>query len=490
MKKIGKIFSYILGMVVVLLCSCESGETRQLVKAADPSEPIHDVTTTRLEKFAQDSRSNMGSGFGWVTANGIFTTKPVADINGEPGDQVVDEIYVGGESRSDGRVLRDTVDCGENFIDPVFTLAGDPTTEDITNADSIGAKTVQVFTANDGKDGSKGQTLTLEDLYRYLKVDATLPTPHYEPSSTVTGVRYEPGTDADTRIVWVAIQVDQQVVGTTAGTSLSQEYEIGYVQKKQAAVVNPDPVEVRVKDFQLFRTYRKRDQHSICEGYLSFGVYNTVTGELVEEITTDQFSMQLGKTGHFGSPSNGYIVGEARLIGSAPTAVTEVELSDNEEALAATHKVGNFTAAVSCTAQDYYVHFPVRGRDDSEGGMSAGGQNLFFHATLTYTHPETGWTKTWSFTHSTEVKVKGWEVRTPQVDRSGEKVNDVDGIRNLKYEKTFVVQFVNHLYLDGEEIVQMEGDDDFYYPVSKTTGTTKPFHTSEMAIDCWTSYLP
>jgi hypothetical protein len=466
------------------MASCQSNETRQLVRSATPSEPIHDVTTTRLDKLSDGVKSDMGYGFGWVKGNGVFTTKPVADTTGEPGDEVQPDIYVGGESRSDGYVREDTVYCGSDFIDPVFTAAGESITTDITNADSIGAKTVQIYTGNDG------QELTTEDIYKYLMVETTSPTPHYESTSSVKGVRYEDGTTANTRIVWIQVQVEQQVIGTTAGTNLTQAYEVGYVQTKQPAVVNPDPVEVRVKDFQLFRTYRKRDQHSICEGFLSFGVYNTVTGELVEEITTDQFSMQLGKTGHFGSPTNGYIVGEARLIGSAPTAVTEVELSDNEEALAATHKVGNFTAAVSCTAQDYYVHFPVRGRDDSEGGMSAGGQNLFFHATLTYTHPETGWTKTWSFTHKTDVNVIGWETRTPQVDRSKETVNDVDGTRNLKYEKTFVVQFVNHLYLDGEEIVQVEGDDDFYYPVSKTSGTTKPFHTSEMAIDCWTSYLP
>jgi len=496
MRKTNLLCYTVLVIAAAFMASCQSNETRTHVSAT-PGEPIHDVTTTRLEQGAQDQRSGMNAGFGWVTANGVFTTKPVADTAGDPGDTVTPEVYAGGSSRSDGRVLKDTIPCGEQFIDVAFQLTGDPTTEDITTTDSIGSKTTQVYA------GTDGQQLTLEDIYRYLFVESTLPTPHYEPSSSIVPatefkkpVRYEETTDENVRIVWVTVTVAQAVKGTSAGDPLVQQYEVGYVQTKQAKAVEPekDPYEVRIKDLQLFRTYRKKTQHSICEGYLSFGVYNTKTGELVEEITTDQFSMQLGKTGHFGAPTNGYIVGEARLVGSAPTKVEEKPVVDNEEAEAATHQAGNFTVSVSCTSQDYYVHFPVRGRDDSEGGMEAGGQNLFFEATLTYSRPATAtepaWTKTWSFTHKTDVNVVGWETRTPAVDRTGETVNDVDGQRKLQYAKSFVVEFVNHLYLDGEEIVQVVGDDDFYYPISKANGQTVPFHTSDMVIDCWTSYLP
>lgn len=485
MKKMTVLFSYICLVIgMVAMASCQSNETRQLVKAATPVDPIiiDRTTTTRLEQTAQDQRSGMGTGYAWSTFNGVFVT--ITEDNENPdGGKIENETTVGGRTQSNGRVLLDTIPCGESFIDPVFTLAGEPTTTDLTTNDSIAARTTKVY------NGTDGQTLTLEDLYRYLNANVTLAVPHYEPSSSITGVRYEAGTTADTRIVWVEVTVDQQVKGTVQGVPFVQTYEIGYVQTKDAAKVQ-DPYEVRIKDFQLFRTYRKKTQHSICEGVMAFAVYNSRTGELVEEISTDDFAMQLAKCGHFGSPSNGYIVGEARLVGSAPTSVTEKVVPDNEEALTACHEKGNFKVVVTCTAQDYYVHFPVRGRDDSEGGMEAGGQNLFFQAEITYTSPDGAWTKTWKFTHTTEVNVKGWENATPAVDRSSETVNDVDGQRKLNYAGTFVVEFVNHLYLDGEEVVQVVGDDDYYHVISKASGTFVPFHTSDMRIDCWTSYLP
>jgi hypothetical protein len=492
MKKIG-IFSYILGLVVAaVFTACESNETYEKLAEARPGDTIYVNKTTkvRIDALERNTLSGMVAGAGWQYFDGVFVTStPDAD---DPMSTVETETKVGGVSRSDGRVQLPVIECGEEFIDPVFELTSGPDTADVSNTDSIGSKVAQLYS------GSDGQKLNLDDVWSYVAVGVTEAVPHYEPSSTLAanGIRYEyDPADPNVRVVWVKVQVAQNVVGTTQGTNFNQYYEIGYQQTKNAAVEpEKDPYEVRIKDFQLFRTYRKKTQHSICEGFLSFGVYNTKTGELVEEIVTDQFSMQLGKTGHFGAPTNGYIVGEARLIGSAPTAVTETEIADNEEALTASHQAGNFNVTVSCTAQDYYVHFPVRGRDDSEGGMAAGGQNLFFHATLTYTRPATAtepaWTKTWSFTHKTDVNVIGWEVRTPAVDRTGEVVNDVDGQRKLQYAKSFVVEFVNHLYLDGEEIVQVVGDDDFYYPISKAIGSTVPFHTSDMVIDCWTSYLP
>ena len=482
MKKLNT-FSYILGVVMVL-ASCQSGETRRIMQAADPQEPIHDVTSTKLEQTAQDQRSGMSTGFGWVSGNAVFTTKPIADTSGNPGDEVISVVYAGGTSRSDGNVLKDTIACGQEFIDVAFQPAGEPTESDLSTNDSISKKTIANF------NGTDGQVLTLEDLYRYLKVESTLPTPHYEPSSTVTGVRYEPGRDENTRIVWVAVTVNQQVIGTSIGTNLTQAYEIGYIQTKAATVEPEEPYEIRLHNFDLYRTYRKKTQHSICEGFMSFAVYNSKTGELVEEISTDGFSSQLAKCGHFGAPTNGYIIREASLLGNAPTSVTENVVSDNAEALSASYIKGNFKLTVKCISQDYYVHFPVRGRDDAEGGIAAGGQNLFFTATCVYTNPETGWTKTWEFTHKTEVNIKGWQQRTPQVDRTSETVNDVDGERKLRYAGTYVVEFVNHLYLNGEEIVQENGNEDYYFQSSKINGDTSPFHTSDMAIDCWTSYLP
>jgi hypothetical protein len=483
------ISSYILGMVVLAmaLASCESNETYEKKSEGSPivvRDTVNIEKSKKIFSLDSDKKSAMGFGWGWNLFKGLIsisTTDTESPLNGD--------YENGGISRSDGRVLHDTIPCGESFIDVAFTPADTATTEDISTPDSIGNKTVQVYTGDDG------QVLTLEDSYKYRNIESTISWPFYVPSSEVahrSPIRYEYNPlNPNERIVWITVEVTHEALNAENGTNLTQAYEIGYVQVKDGAVEpEKDPYEVRIKSFDLFRTYRKKTQHSICEGVMAFAVYNSRTGELVEEISTDDFAMQLAKCGHFGSPSNGYIVGEARLVGSAPTSVTEKVVPDNEEALTASHEKGNFKVVVTCTAQDYYVHFPVRGRDDSEGGMEAGGQNLFFQAEITYTSPDGAWTKTWKFTHKTDVNVVGWETRTPQVDRSSETVNDVDGVRNLKYEKSFVVEFVNHLYLDGEEIVQVEGDDDFYYPVSKTTGTTKPFHTSDMVIDCWTSYLP
>ena len=486
LKKMKKNFVYAMG-VIAALCACESNETREIVKAADPVEPvvINNTTTTKLEKVDEGVQSGMGSGYAWTTFNGVFITETPDLSADDPTSILREETKVGGISASYGKVLKDTIACGEAFIDPIFTISGEPTTTDLSTSDSIAARTTTVYT------GSDGEILNLDDLYAYLNANVTIAVPHYEPSSSISGIRYEPGTDENSRVVWIQVRVDQKVVGTTQGTAFSQTYEVGYTQVKNAAVEpEKDPYEVRIKSFDLFRTYRKKTQHSICEGVMAFAVYNSRTGELVEEISTDDFAMQLAKCGHFGSPSNGYIVGEARLIGSAPTSVTEKVVPDNEEALTACHEKGNFKVVVTCTAQDYYVNFPVRGRDDSEGGMEAGGQNLFFQAEITYTSPDGAWTKTWKFTHTTEVNVKGWENATPAVDRSSETVNDVDGQRKLNYAGTFVVEFVNHLYLDGEEVVQVVGDDDYYHVVSKASGTFVPFHTSDMRIDCWTSYLP
>lgn len=471
----------------MVLASCESGETHYKQAEARPGDTIviNNTTKVYLDLLENAAQSGMGAGFGWLNGEGVFITTTPDPNAADPASMVETTTKVGGISRSDGWVEIPVIDCGENFIDVVFTPAGDPSTEDISNTDSIGSKTVQVLT------GSDGQKLYLNDLWRYILVGVTEAVPHVEPSSSVTGVRYEAGTTADTRIVWVKVEVQHTgVEGTRRTSAMTQSYEVGYVQTKAGAVEPEDPFEVRLHNFDLFRTYRKKTQHSICEGFMSFAVYNARTGELVEEISTDGFSSQLAKCGHFGAPTNGYIIREASVLGNAPTEVTENVVADNEEALSASYVNGNFKLTVKCTSQDYYVHFPVRGRDDSEGGIAAGGQNLFFTATCVYTNPETGWTKTWEFTHRTEVKVKGWEQRTPQVDRSKETVNDVDGTRNLRYAGTYVVEFVNHLYLNGEEVVQEDGNDDYYFQTSKTNGSTVPFHTSEMAIDTWVSYLP
>jgi hypothetical protein len=475
---------------MVVLTSCQSNETRQLVKAADPGEPIiiDRTTTTKLEVINKDTKSGMNNGYGWTAANGVFETTTSSDIAGIP-----DVTKVGGISRSDGRVLKDTVDCGEQFVDPVFTLADNPATTDLTANDSIGAKTTKVYTANDGKDGN-GQELTLEDLYKYLKVDATLPTPHYEPSSSVTGVRYDYETgDENVRIVWVKVQVDQQVVGTIQGDPIVQQYEVGYVQTKDAAVTPVDPLRIKMNILEMFRTYRKRDQHSIMDMWMSFTVVNAKTGETTDEVETD--SRMAAKIGHFGAPSYGYSLEEKRLIGSAPTEVEEELDPNNEEAKKASKTIGKFNFKVDAYKQRYYVHFPVMGRDDAEGGKEAGGERLLFQLNGSYVDPAMDYTFNFQITHRTEVVVKGWQQITPSYQRPNDP-----GIR-YEYLSSYVVEFVDHLYLNGEEIVWTEGDDGvFYYLKSNnpsievqnpdyelyyTGSDAHPFHTSQMVVDGW-----
>lgn len=479
-------------MVVALgLASCEAYEEQKIQAQPGETVVINESTSLRLDRLAEDSQSGMGSGYAWSTADGVFITTTSTD-GGTPSKE---ETKVGGLSRSDGYVLKDTINCGEAFLDPVFSLAGDPVVTEF-DGDSIGNKTVKVYNVSDG------QVLTLEDLYRYLMVQSTLPTPNYQPTSSVTGVRYENGTDENSRIVWVEVTVDQTVNGTTAGTAFNQVYEIGYVQVKEAAVEPTDPpYKVVMKEFTIFRTYRPKTEHSIGEVYMAFEVIDSITGQKVDEFKSDNFAMQALKIGHYGAPSKGYIVGEARLVGEAPTAVTETYLPDNEEALAASDTTSSerFKVVVNCNSEDYYIHFPVRDKDDSEGGMPGGGQRYRFTAKITYTH-ESGWTQTWEFTMTTVVNVIGWQQRTPQVDRSNETVNDVDGERKLQYAGTYVVEFTTHAYMNGEEVVydldkneNKEEPNYGYYTLSSQVPaghSTKPFHTTEMAVDCWTSYLP
>jgi hypothetical protein len=431
----------------------------------------------------------MGNGFGWTSFNGVFETITASDIAGIP-----DVTKVGGISRSDGRILRDTVDCGEQFVDPVFTLAGEPTKVDMTTTDSIGNKTIAVYTANDGKDGN-GQELTLEDLYKYLKVDATLPTPHYEPSSSVTGVRYDYETgDENVRIVWVKVQVDQQVVGTIQGDPIVQQYEVGYVQVKNGAVT-PDPLRIKMNLLEMFRTYRKNTQHSIMDMWMAFTVVNAKTGETTDEVETD--SRMAAKIGHFGAPSNGYSLEEKRLIGSAPTEVTEELDPENEEAKNASKKIGKFNFKVDAYKQRYFVHFPVRGRDDSEGGKEAGGERLLFQLNGSYVDSSMDYTFNFQITHRTEVVVKGWQQITPSYQRPNDP-----GIR-YEYLSSYVVEFIDHLYLNGEEIVWTETSEGVFYHLVPSQNGKKievnnpdyelyysgsdahPFHTSTMVVDGW-----
>lgn len=488
MRKI-KTLSYILGMAVAF-SGCQGHETKYQRSPATPGEPIHDVTTTKLEQADQDQRSGMGTGFGWVSGNAVFTTKPIADPAGEIGDEIIPEKCVGVMSRSDGSVMHDTIYCGENFIDVQFTAVGDPTKTDLSTNDSIGKKTVTVY------NGPDGQTLTLGDLHRYPRVESTLPTPHYEPSSTATGVRYDYNTgDENLRIVWVVVTVDQQVIGTTAGTSLTQAYEVGYYQRRDAAAVQPDPLRIKMNILEMFRTYRKNTQHSMMDMWMSFTVVNAKTGETTDEVETD--SRMAAKIGHFGAPSNGYSLEEKRLIGSAPTEVEEELDSDNEEAKNASKQIGKFNFKVDAYKQRYFVHFPVMGRDDSEGGKEAGGERLLFQLNGSYVDPAMDYTFNFQITHRTEVVVKGWQQITPSYQRPNDP-----GI-SYTYLSSYVVEFVDHLYLNGEEIVWVDTDDGtFYYLVPSQNGKNievqnpdyelyysgseaHPFHTSTMVVDGW-----
>jgi len=476
-----------MGMVIVgILASCEAAERTTMVAPQPGDSIIIDKSTSlRLDRLAEDSQSALMHGWSFVTADGVFSTTTITD-GGNPAKQ---ETKVGGRSNSDGRVLHDTIKCGENFIEAAFTLAGEPAESDFSTPDSIGNKVVKTY------NGADGQVLNTEDAYRFLNVSSTLPTPNYQPTSEVSGVRYENGTDENSRIVWVEITVKQDVVGTTAGTAFDQTYEVGYVQVKDAQVVPQDPLKIKINVLEMFRTYRPRDQHSVMDLWMSYDVINAKTGEIVENIDTD--SRMAAKIGHYGSPRNGYSLEEMRLIGTAPTEVTEELDPNNEEAKKASKQIGKFNFQVDAYKQSYYVRFPVRGRDDSEGGKEAGGERLLFQLNGSYVDPDLDYRFDFQITHRTEVVVKGWEQRTPDYQRPNDP-----GI-TYEYLSSYVVEFIDHLYLNGEEIVWVDSDEGvFYYLVPSQNGKNievtnpdyelyytgsdaHPFHTSNMVVDGW-----
>jgi hypothetical protein len=490
MRKI-KTLSYILGMVVVLaMASCQSNEKRQLVKDADPQEPvvINKTTTTRLEKVDEGVQSGMGYGFAWTTFNGVFITERPDVTADDPTSVLREETKVGGISRSTATVTPDTTYVDDFNNDVVYELTN--TTEaDLTSPDSIGASVTKTYSANDGA------VLPVVDLYKYVAANVTLAIPHYEPSSQITGVRYEATADPDVRIVWTEITVTNKVVGTTQGTETTQVYEIGRYQKKAAAVDPVDPLRIKMNLLEMFRTYRKNTQHSIMDLWMSFTVVNAKTGETTDEVETD--SRMAAKIGHFGAPSNGYSLEEKRLIGAAPTEVTEELDPDNEEAKNASKQIGKFNFQVDCYKQSYYVHFPVRGRDDSEGGKEAGGERLLFQLNGSYIDSDMDYRFDFQITHKTEVIVKGWQEITPSYQRPNDP-----GI-SYTYLSSYVVEFVDHFYLNGEEIVWVDTDEGvFYYLVPSQNGKKievnnpdynlyytgsdyHPFHTSNMIVDGW-----
>jgi hypothetical protein len=488
MRKTAKLFSYILGMVV--LAACQSNEKRQLVKDADPQEPvvINKTTTTRLEKVDEGVQSGMGSGYAWTTFNGVFITERPDVTADDPTSVLREETKVGGISRSTATVTPDTTYVDDFNNDVVYELTN--TTEaDLTSPDSIGASVTKTYSANDGA------VLPVVDLYKYVAANVTLAIPHYEPSSQITGVRYEATADPDVRIVWTEITVTNKVVGTTQGTETTQVYEIGRYQKKDAEEVTPDPLRIKMNILEMFRTYRKRDQHSIMDMWLSFTVVNAKTGETTDEVETD--SRMAAKIGHFGAPSNGYSLEEKRLIGTAPTSVEEELDANNEEAKNASKKIGKFNFQVEAFKQRYFVHFPVMGRNDSEGGKEAGGERLLFQLNGSYIDSDMDYRFDFQITHRTEVKVIGWQQITPSYQRPADP-----GIR-YEYLSSYVVEFVDHLYLNGEEIVWTETDEGvFYYLVPSNNGKQievnnpdynlyytgsdyHPFHTSNMIVDGW-----
>jgi hypothetical protein len=203
------------------------------------------------------------------------------------------------------------------------------------------------------------------------------------------------------------------------------------------------------------------------------------------------------KIGHFGAPSNGYSLEEKRLIGSAPTEVTEELDPENEEAKNASKKIGKFNFKVDAYKQRYFVHFPVRGRDDSEGGKEAGGERLLFQLNGSYVDSSMDYTFNFQITHRTEVVVKGWQQITPSYQRPNDP-----GIR-YEYLSSYVVEFIDHLYLNGEEIVWTETSEGVFYHLVPSQNGKKievsnpdyelyysgsdahPFHTSTMVVDGW-----
>ena len=285
-------------MMAILVIQCltfsacnESGEEIHRVPAA-PGDTIITNTNTTYKVGAEmlDTVSHSGWLKGDAQLKGQGWLETLVSTTGA--EDQVNRTTIGGRYVSEGVLTKDTIFCGTSFPEEVSFWVTDVKSEDVNTTDSIGAKVEQSIAGSDGQTGS------LVDFYRHLKVVLSSggTVPHYEGISKIIGVKYEVETDT-TRRVYLLVESSIRPKGTTNAPIFDMYYSAWYMQKIRKEVVPPEP-EVEKMDWSVVFELKENSVAKTLQATFNF------TGT---KGTTFSWKSNTGKVGFYASPNPFYV---------------------------------------------------------------------------------------------------------------------------------------------------------------------------------------